>query len=59
MGNICNLWGTLLTTVARAHRKCMVIGTFVGMCDLDGEYLQFVGNRAHNSGMGPWSMHRG
>ena len=57
MENICNLWGTLLTTVARGHGQCMGIDTFVGMCDLDGEHLQFVGNLAHNCGKGPSAMH--
>ena len=57
MGNICNLCGTLLTTVAWGHGQCMGIGTIVIMCDLDGEHLQFVGNLAHNSGRGSWAMH--
>ena len=57
MGNICNLWETLLTTVARGHGQRIGIGTIVEMCDLDGDHLPFVGNLAHNSGGGPWAIH--
>ena len=57
MGNICNLWGTLHSTVAGDPGECIRVGTLVGMWVLDGELLQFVGNLALNSGRGPRGMH--